>query len=602
MSTILYGQTPPTPQGVSNSQLALLRNELNEVTIQTLLGMFQKYTPEYDIRSFGEGVGIGNETADTDAFAAAAETLSRNFDTGQQASSAVIYVPFGTYYIGTQISQIGSPSHGVMFRGDGGTSRGLQQTVIKWTGNTGSTMFHWRGMNGSVIENIAFDGNNRADCCFWASEYNDAGNGLIGSSGLFFNNCYFSGLRNNANAIAFKIGYDDGVTPNLQASEYRFFNCGFVGNSNGGGLAGVKMLTGANCKNFTFRLCNFNYFDYGIYQPNGSGVTTVDECQFNGIGYNADGVAVYMGSGNALDVRGLQMENSATGYRARVLQTANGVVATVVGGYVAGRTPSDDYGMIFGGPSTLSGFSFESNYRSGSNIVKIRSDNTYYPVTVQNCDFTWNTTAITQVPLYDGSDNHLLSDDYAKTTILNNVVEGNIAGVNAGTHNTLLPNVTGRRWHSTYGALLTQFSSSGITFDEQEGKLIVTIPYTAWSVAATTKTLRLCDVQLGTHISKVVAITSPAMAGTAGTISLEVGYEDDIDGFIVSHDVKTAAVVKGGADADLGVLLTRATAVQGGYLFAAQKQIQAKLTSGSGNLSGLNAGSIKLIFEYKYLS
>ena len=63
--------------------------------------------------------------------------------------------------------------------------------------------------------------------------------------------------------------------------------------------------------------------------------------------------------------------------------------------------------------------------------------------------------------------------------------------------------------------------------------------------------------------------------------------------YIIAHDVFTAAVTKGLADADLGTSINRANAVQGGDLpsWSATTNISVRLTTVTANTNALTAGS-----------
>jgi len=99
----------------------------------------------------------------------------------------------------------------------------------------------------------------------------------------------------------------------------------------------------------------------------------------------------------------------------------------------------------------------------------------------------------------------------------------------------------------------------------------------------------------------IIADTTEAFAGLAGTISLKVGTTSGGAELILSHDVKTATVTKGIADADLGTSLNRANAVQGSlFNFSGSTlNVFASLVSGTGNLgdgatTNLTTGIVRL--------
>lgn len=126
----------------------------------------------------------------------------------------------------------------------------------------------------------------------------------------------------------------------------------------------------------------------------------------------------------------------------------------------------------------------------------------------------------------------------------------------------------------------------------------VRIPKEAWRAAATSQEIRLGTTDVRTRIVGCFCDTTVALAGLAGTIQLQIGSASTLSDIILLHDVKTAAVTKGLADADLGALLARATAVQGGGgSWTGGNDIYAKLFSsvgnvGTGAVTNLTAGTI----------
>ena len=114
----------------------------------------------------------------------------------------------------------------------------------------------------------------------------------------------------------------------------------------------------------------------------------------------------------------------------------------------------------------------------------------------------------------------------------------------------------------------------------------VTIAKDAWINAAAAQYFYFCTLPLKTAVVGCYCDTTEAFAGLAGTITASVGQGGTPTGYIASHDVKTATITKGMADADLGALLNRAGAVQGGHVpsWTGNAQVYLALTSGTGNL------------------
>lgn len=117
-------------------------------------------------------------------------------------------------------------------------------------------------------------------------------------------------------------------------------------------------------------------------------------------------------------------------------------------------------------------------------------------------------------------------------------------------------------------------------------KLTLTSTHAAYQAAAVTADVTLATLPAKARLVGIIADTTVAWAGPAGTLAFTVGKTAGGAEYVGSHDVKTAAVTKGLADADLGTSLTRATAIQGGDLpsWTATTALQCRLTSGTGNL------------------
>ena len=129
----------------------------------------------------------------------------------------------------------------------------------------------------------------------------------------------------------------------------------------------------------------------------------------------------------------------------------------------------------------------------------------------------------------------------------------------------------------------------------------VAIPKETWRVAGLTQDVRLCSMPPRARIAAVYADTTEAYAGLAGTIQLQVGTSVGGTELILAYDVKTAAVTKGLADADLGAQTTRAAAVQGSSGTWAGQDIYARLTSSVGNLGNGTITNLSTGMTYVYI-
>jgi hypothetical protein len=88
--------------------------------------------------------------------------------------------------------------------------------------------------------------------------------------------------------------------------------------------------------------------------------------------------------------------------------------------------------------------------------------------------------------------------------------------------------------------------------------------------------------------------TTKYIGGAISAATLEVGITaEGAAQIIAAHDVFTAAVTKGLADADMGTSMTRAAQIQGGYLpsWTAATAIYATIDSTTANTNALTQGS-----------
>ena len=128
----------------------------------------------------------------------------------------------------------------------------------------------------------------------------------------------------------------------------------------------------------------------------------------------------------------------------------------------------------------------------------------------------------------------------------------------------------------------------------------LTIPYTDFAVAATTKTLPLFTLPVGGRIISVVSDTQTRFAGTGLTnVTLAIG-DTTVNSVLLAHDVRTAAVVAGVTDASLGGGMTRAASIQGGYMpaWATSTVINATMVGTGANLSAMSQGSVYITIAY----
>ncbi len=89
------------------------------------------------------------------------------------------------------------------------------------------------------------------------------------------------------------------------------------------------------------------------------------------------------------------------------------------------------------------------------------------------------------------------------------------------------------------------------------------------------------------------------LGGAINAVTLRVGIAaEDAAEIIASHDVFADPVTKGLADADMGTGMTRAAAIQGGYLpsWTLPKDVYATINTTNGNCNALTQGSTSFYF------
>ncbi len=172
--------------------------------------------------------------------------------------------------------------------------------------------------------------------------------------------------------------------------------------------------------------------------------------------------------------------------------------------------------------------------------------------------------------------------------------------LDAGTDNIdiiLTPAGTGQV--KSTAANITVGSGTGITVNST-GNLnrqvyTVTTVFGAYTDTDTTKGIVIATLPAKTKLVGCYAeTTTKYLGGTINAATLEVGITAEGAAEILAPlDVFTAAVLQGDADAEMGTGMTRAAAIQGGYLpsWTGTTAIYATLDSTAGNLDALTQGS-----------
>lgn len=129
----------------------------------------------------------------------------------------------------------------------------------------------------------------------------------------------------------------------------------------------------------------------------------------------------------------------------------------------------------------------------------------------------------------------------------------------------------------------------------------VTTTYAAYTDSDATKGIVIATLPAKTKIVGFYSDTTVKYTGgstDAATMVVGITSESAAE-IIASHDVYAAAILVGDADADMGTAMTRAAAIQGGYLpsWTGTTAIYATLAITSDVLSNLTTGSTTFYIE-----
>jgi len=161
---------------------------------------------------------------------------------------------------------------------------------------------------------------------------------------------------------------------------------------------------------------------------------------------------------------------------------------------------------------------------------------------------------------------------------------------------------------------ITPGAGTGLTVNDTGSVRSLTSKYTvintAFVCAATT-----CDFTIGTFPSNtllehvLVSLGTPfacTAVCTSTTLSMVLGKGAGGSEYIASFDADAAANIFGDADAELGTLMTRAAAIQGGTYNSSSQVVVIRLISGTGNIgngsvTNLSGGSVTIWLTTKAL-
>ena len=155
------------------------------------------------------------------------------------------------------------------------------------------------------------------------------------------------------------------------------------------------------------------------------------------------------------------------------------------------------------------------------------------------------------------------------------------------------------------GASITAGSATGLTVNET-GKMVsstykVTIAPGAFVCAAVTCDLTIGTLPANTWLTNVTAnlatVFACSITCTSSTLSIVAGKGAGGAEYLASLDADASTGIFGDADAELGTLLVRAAAIQGGTFTTGTQAVVVRLTSGTGNIgtgtvTNLSTGSL----------
>lgn len=507
------------------------------------------------------------------------------------AVNGAVYLPRGTYKITSTLSY-SFMSAGSTFSFISERSHAFGARLV-WYGTAGGTMMQYRGLNGGEISGISFDGRSLALRCLDLLENNSGGG--AGSYSVYVNNCLF-GSTTGANNAGVRAGDNA-----FQVSEVHFDNCIF-----GGCYYGIDFNTAGptgNAKNWSVTRSYFYSCTYGIARGD-SGFMEVASTFFGDI---TEACVYGLSKQGGTTIISCGAEGCKKLFDTQ--QSANVNPVNIIGCYYAGSTATDDIiircGMLF-----LSGNYFENLAGTGKPVISypnggLTSDagtNRQYSIISQNNYYKGVT--LPYAPFYSPDGDYVWNGNSSNTTGRAVTVKsfGDIGG-NDGALTQLLAMDGRSPIMMELSPNMYSLASAGYSYlGPQPNRAVtkVTVNYTVWTDASTLAQKIIFQIRAKQKLVGIICDTTQAYAGLAGTISLRVGttaggtYSQDL---ILNHDVKTAPVTKGLADADLGSLINSANAVQGGTMtWSGPTDMTISLVSGTGNIgtgtaTNLSAGS-----------
>ena len=526
---------------------------------------------------------------------------------------------------------VGYAFNGWSLKGRGRGIAGPQWgTGLVYDGPLGGDALDIQGPSGVRFDDLYFYGGVKCRYLVWLRPRNlaNAGNDVV------FRNITLSGVGDTPDATALMLG--DPAQPSVQISEVTCEDCHFIGPqfTAAGGSGPVnpatawKTASSGNVKNFAINNSKFGFWDIAIDWSLASGALTIgDGCTFQ-----SNIVDVHTGQG-CLSLYGVASEGSDKA----ITTTGSGanpqrITLDTCSFAMSGR---EDYPIEYQGQLSLRSNTLTNGGGVSTKEFRIlMNGNVQYAVLDSSLNHYARSEGLPLFvfPLYlravyspvdSPSANDAQAPEAAGAKPMfrsfgdtgSDVASGNNLNRRNFPH-LCHPAPSGwamgpdMRTRADSGGNPGQADPAGVAFI-QEGswsRFDVTAS-SAFTAAALTQTINLANIWARTRIEAVVVDVRTAVTGPTGPITFSVGTNGDPDGLIVASAAGATGQF-GLVDADLGVFMLRANAVQAGkWLWnspaSAPNPLTLTLTAasnlGNGTISNCTAGLIKVWIKYETL-
>jgi hypothetical protein len=195
----------------------------------------------------------------------------------------------------------------------------------------------------------------------------------------------------------------------------------------------------------------------------------------------------------------------------------------------------------------------------------------------------------------------------------NIVIKGNIVCEN-GWYGLQTTNCADVHLTDNYGAgnVLGLIQDGSFVSNQRIVRMMSRVPvyFTNFTAAAASEGVNVFFLRGRSRLVSCILDTTTNYSGLVGTISAAVGFAAGDSSLLLSHDIKSAPIIVGMNEADVGALLSRTNNVQGGTIPSwspgSAQAITITLTSGTGNLgtgvtSSMTNGYSTLYIAYDIL-